>query len=178
MTDAECTFCLIVAGQLPSRVRYEDSDIIVFDNRLRWLPVMLLLVPRAHMTQAEMWSDAAVLSRIGQVAVRLGQEHCPDGFRLLSNIGEDALQTQPHAHLHLLGGARYGTIRAGHGRSMSTAATGACGSPERVSPLEWGLGEYSPNYLVAAPTSIHYTEAHPARVAAQPRAAQTRRSRQ
>ena len=115
MSDAECTFCLIVAGQLPSRVRYEDSDIIVFDNRLRWLPVMLLLVPKAHMTQTEMWSDAAVLSRIGQVAARLGQEHCPDGFRLLSNIGEDALQTQPHAHLHLLGGARMGLYAQGTG---------------------------------------------------------------
>ncbi len=108
MTADNCTFCDIVAGRLPSRVRYEDSDIIVFDNQLNWLPVMLLLVPKAHMTQEEMWSDGAVMSRIGELAIKLGQEYCPNGFRLLSNVGDDALQTQPHGHLHMIGGTYMG----------------------------------------------------------------------
>ena len=38
----------------------------------------------------------------------MGNDICPDGFRLLSNFGNDGLQTQDHAHLHLLGGKRLG----------------------------------------------------------------------
>jgi diadenosine tetraphosphate (Ap4A) HIT family hydrolase len=33
---------------------------------------------------------------------------CPDGYRLLSNFGNDALQTQEHAHLHVIGGTKLG----------------------------------------------------------------------
>ena len=69
---------------------------------------MLLVVPRTHLTQREMWSDAALLGRIGDLAVRFGQELCPGGFRLLSNFGNDALQTQDHAHLHVTGGDHLG----------------------------------------------------------------------
>ena len=108
-TDPDyCTFCEIVAGRLPSRVRYEEDDFVVFDNHLDWVPVMLLLVPKEHMTQVELWTDGPVLSRLGALAVRMGQEHCPNGFRVLSNFGHDSLQTQPHGHLHVVGGTRLG----------------------------------------------------------------------
>ena len=76
---------------------------------------MLLLVPRRHMSQAELWSDAALMSKIGSLAARLGQEHCPRGFRILSNFGADALQTQSHGHLHVIGGAPLGLYVARRG---------------------------------------------------------------
>jgi histidine triad (HIT) family protein len=103
-----CTFCEIVARRLPSRVRYEDDEVLVFDNQLDWVPVMLLLIPKAHMTQAEMWSSGPLMAKLGALAVRLGQERCPNGFRVLSNFGHDALQTQPHGHLHVIGGTHLG----------------------------------------------------------------------
>ena len=108
MDSPYCTFCEIVAGRLPSHIRYEDDEVLVFDNHLRWVPVMLLLVPREHMTQEELWSSGPLLSKLAALAVRLGQEHCPNGFRILSNFGLDALQTQFHGHLHVIGGARLG----------------------------------------------------------------------
>lgn len=74
---------------------------MVFRNRLRWVPVMLLSIPKRHMTQAELWSNAG---RVGEVAVQMGKQHCPGGFRLLSNFGTDAMQSQEHAHVHILGG--------------------------------------------------------------------------
>src|SRR5687768_935255 len=46
-----CVFCNIVAGTEPARIHYQDDDIIVFDNRLRWAPVMILIMPKQHMTQ-------------------------------------------------------------------------------------------------------------------------------
>ena len=105
---ADCEFCGIVAGRLPARVRYSDDDLVVFDNQLTWAPVMLLIVPKRHMTQAEMWSSGDLLARIGSLAVRLGEEHCPNGFRVLSNFGMEALQTQLHGHVHVIGGTPLG----------------------------------------------------------------------
>ena len=108
MGDGQCTFCDIVAGRIPANVRHEDDDVIVFDNELEWVPVMLLLVPRRHMSQGELWSDGALLAKIGALAVRLGRDRCPNGFRILSNFGHDALQTQPHGHVHVIGGSPMG----------------------------------------------------------------------
>ena len=103
-----CTFCDIVAGRLPGNIRFEDDEIVVFDNQLEWVPVMLLLAPRRHMTQTELWGSGALIARMASLAVRMGREHSPGGFRVLSNFGPDALQTQAHGHLHVLGGAYLG----------------------------------------------------------------------
>jgi histidine triad (HIT) family protein len=87
---------------------YEDDLILAFENQLDWFPVMLLIVPREHMTQEGLWRSGDLLARLGEVAVDLGIEHCPRGFRILSNFGHDAIQTQPHGHLHVIGGGRLG----------------------------------------------------------------------
>ena len=108
MTSNYCTFCKIVERQLPSKIEYEDDDIIIFHNQLGWLPVMLLLVPKAHITQAEMWLDGELIARLGKLAIEFGEKFCPEGFRLVSNLGPDAEQSQPHSHLHLIGGRRLG----------------------------------------------------------------------
>jgi histidine triad (HIT) family protein len=100
-----CVFCEIVAGREPAEVLYQDDDIMVFRNRLRWVPVMLLAVPKKHMTQAELWRD---VGGVGEIAVRMGQEHCPRGFRLLSNFGHEAMQSQEHGHVHIIGGTFLG----------------------------------------------------------------------
>lgn len=78
---------------------------IIPNYRLKWVPVMLLSVPKKHMSQTELWSN---MGRVGEMAVRMGQEHCPDGFRLLSNFGFDAMQSQQHGHVHVIGGTFLG----------------------------------------------------------------------
>ena len=100
-----CVFCDIVEHREPADILYEDDEVMVFRNRLRWVPVMLLSVPKKHMSQSELWTD---MGRVGEMAVRMGQEHCPNGFRLLSNFGYDAMQSQPHAHVHVIGGTFLG----------------------------------------------------------------------
>ena len=102
-----CVFCEIVAGREPARVRYLDNDIIAIVNRLTWVPIMLLVMPRRHMSQLEMWSSG-LLTRIGDVATTLGCMYCPNGFRILSNFGYDGLQSQSHGHLHVIGGQYLG----------------------------------------------------------------------
>ena len=100
-----CVFCEIISGREPANILYQDDEVIVFRNLLRWVPIMLLAMPKRHITQAELWSN---MGRVGEVAVEMGQKHCPGGFRLVSNFGRDAMQSQPHAHVHILGGTYLG----------------------------------------------------------------------
>ena len=102
-----CVFCEIVAHRQPATIRYEDEEVTVFDNQLSWVPVMLLVVPRRHMTQEEMWTDP-ISAKVTNVGVKMGLRHCPNGFRLLANFGRDAMQSQEHGHLHIIGGAHLG----------------------------------------------------------------------
>lgn len=102
-----CVFCEIIAGREPARIRYVDDEIIVIVNRLTWVPVMLLAMPKQHLSQLEMWSSG-LMQRLGAVAVDLGCMFCPNGFRILSNFGYDGLQSQSHGHLHIIGGTYLG----------------------------------------------------------------------
>lgn len=100
-----CVFCRIVAGQEPADVIYEDDEIIVIRNLLRWVPVMLLAMTKEHRTQHELWND---IGQVASIAADLGAIHCPNGFRLLSNFGFDGMQSQEHGHLHIVGGVHLG----------------------------------------------------------------------
>ena len=102
---SSCTFCRIIAHEEPAEILFEDEQVVVFRNRLKWAPVMLVVVPTEHRTQEELWQR---LGRIGEVAVEMGRQHCPNGYRLLSNVGADAMQSQHHGHVHVLGGTFLG----------------------------------------------------------------------
>ena len=103
--DQNCAFCKIATKLEYAKIRYEDDEIIAFDNRLQWAPVMLLVIPKQHMTQEDLWKD---IGKVSLVATNLGHEFCPNGFRMLSNFGGDAMQSQPHGHIHVVGGAPLG----------------------------------------------------------------------
>ncbi|HKZ51047.1 MAG TPA: HIT domain-containing protein [Dehalococcoidia bacterium] len=100
-----CTFCNIIARKEPADIRYEDDEVIVFENLLRWVPVMLLVVPKKHLSQEELWQNIGPVAR---VATEMGNKYCPNGFRLLSNFGHNGMQSQPHGHVHVLGGVHLG----------------------------------------------------------------------
>jgi len=104
-SSSNCVFCEIVAGRSPAKVRYLDEDIIVIVNRLTWVPVMLLVMPKKHYTQLELW-NSGLLNRLGSVAAEMGCKYSVGGFRILSNFGPDGMQSQSHGHLHVVGGTR------------------------------------------------------------------------
>ena len=101
-----CVFCNIVAGKEPANIIYQDDDYIVIQNVLRWAPVMLLAMTKVHKTQAELWNED--IGNVGKIAQAIGTRVCPGGFRLLSNFGYDAMQSQEHGHLHIVGGTHLG----------------------------------------------------------------------
>ena len=100
-----CVFCEIVARREPATIHYEDDDVIVIKNKLTWAPIMLLAMPKKHILQEDLWKDAG---KVGRVAVELGKKFCPNGYRLISNVGRDAMQSQQHGHIHIVGGFHLG----------------------------------------------------------------------
>tara|TARA_Y100000996_G_scaffold415509_1_gene410684 strand:- start:2978 stop:3361 length:384 start_codon:yes stop_codon:yes gene_type:complete len=113
MKNNECTFCDIISENEPATYIHKEKDFIVFENNLHWFPTQLLLVPAIHMTQKELWNNKNLISKISQYANKTGEERCPNGYRILSNFGYDGMQTQPHAHVHLIGGVNLGLYMNG-----------------------------------------------------------------
>jgi histidine triad (HIT) family protein len=105
--DRNCVFCRISEGQEPAKYRYLDNELMVIVNKLTWVPLMLLVMPRDHMTQIQLWSSK-LLTRMGDLAVDMGAMYAPNGFRILSNFGRDGMQSQSHGHLHVIGGTDLG----------------------------------------------------------------------
>ncbi|NCB39368.1 MAG: histidine triad nucleotide-binding protein [Erysipelotrichia bacterium] len=102
----QCLFCKIVAGEIPADVVYHDDSVVAFRDINPQAPVHLLVIPVQHIDRltSEAASDGKMLSQVFSVIARLAREHgLEKGFRVVSNCGEDAGQTVPHLHFHVLG---------------------------------------------------------------------------
>lgn len=107
MQDANCIFCRIARGELPSRKVYEDDDILAFHDINPLSAVHFLLIPKRHLATLMDASDehAAVLGKMMVLAPRLAREQgSTDGFRLILNTGRIGRQEVDHVHLHVIGG--------------------------------------------------------------------------
>lgn len=111
--DPDCVFCKIVAGQIPARKVYEDSELLAFHDIAPWAPVHFMIIPREHiasMMQVQARHEA-LLGRMLMLAPRLAMEqgcnpYPEGGFRLQINTGTEAGQEVHHLHLHVVGGPR------------------------------------------------------------------------
>jgi len=114
-----CIFCKIAAKQIPSKLIYEDDDLIVFHDIRPAAPVHLLIVPKQHIPTLSDCSEshAALLGKMMLLAPKLAeQEGCAykvdnsgngsGGFKTLFNTGPDGGQEVYHLHLHVIGGPR------------------------------------------------------------------------
>jgi len=106
--SADCIFCKIVAGEIPSRKIYEDEDIFVFHDIRPVAPVHFMLIPKRHVASLAECDEShqAVLGKILLLAPRLAREQgLADGFRTAINTGRGGGQEVFHLHVHVIGGA-------------------------------------------------------------------------
>ena len=108
MSSADCLFCKIVAGQIPSSRVYEDDVCYAFNDISPQAPTHVLIVPREHIDSLDKASEANK-SMIGHVilkAAEIAREKgfSDDGYRVVINTNADGGQTVFHLHIHLLGG--------------------------------------------------------------------------
>jgi len=109
---ADCVFCAIAAGRIPSRRVHEDEEFFAFHDIHPQAPTHVLVIPRRHIgSLAELTdADAPLMGRLAALAARIARELGLEagGYRWVVNCGEGAGQTVPHLHLHLLGGRTFG----------------------------------------------------------------------
>jgi histidine triad (HIT) family protein len=110
---ADCLFCGIVAGDVPADVVRTDELTVAFRDINPNAPVHVLVVPKKHIVNAgHVTADdaadvAAMLVTAKAVADAEGIGGDDRGYRLVFNVGPDALNSVPHLHLHLLGGRTF-----------------------------------------------------------------------
>jgi histidine triad (HIT) family protein len=110
VSDDTCLFCGIVSGDVPAEVVRTDDATVAFRDINPAAPVHVLVVPRRHITDASTVTaeDGPVLAEMllaaRAVADAAGLAVPERGYRLVFNIGPDALMSIPHLHLHVLGG--------------------------------------------------------------------------
>ena len=110
--DPACIFCKILAGELPSEEVASTDGAYAFRDIQPGAPTHVLVVPRQHIPDASAIrpEHAAMVTDMLQLAQRVAEIEgvSERGYRLVLNVGEDALNSVPHLHLHLLGGRRLG----------------------------------------------------------------------
>ena len=112
MTDSDCLFCKILAGEVPSDEVMSSENTYAFRDINPGAPTHVLVVPRRHITSAATVTadDGPILAELITTAQQVAsQEGIADsGYRLVVNVGDDALNSVPHLHVHVLGGKRLG----------------------------------------------------------------------
>ena len=108
---ADCLFCKIAAGEIPSTKIYEDKLVYAFLDISPQAPKHILVIPRAHITSAaDITAENAHLAGACFAAIaKIAEEQgLGGGFRVITNCGEDGAQSVGHLHFHVLGGKKLG----------------------------------------------------------------------
>ncbi len=102
---ADCVFCKIIAGELPSCKIYEDDLVLSFMDIAPLSVGHSLVIPKNHYeTFPEVPPDeaAAVAAAMLKVAPAVVASQNADGFNLLLANGACAGQVVPHVHFHIV----------------------------------------------------------------------------
>lgn len=112
--SADCIFCKIVAGAIPSTKVYEDDQVVAFNDIQPQAPVHVLVIPKKHIASVNDLSaeDSAIAGRILMVAQQVARETgvAETGYRVITNTGKNAGQVVHHLHFHVMGGKPLGHL--------------------------------------------------------------------
>ena len=98
----------IINREIPAKIVYEDDDVLAFHDADPKAPVHALIIPKRLIVRLSeaVEGDEALLGRllatVPKIAPLLGV--VKSGYRVVINNGEDAGETVPHLHVHVLGG--------------------------------------------------------------------------
>lgn len=103
----DCLFCSIANGEIPSNKVYEDEYVYAFRDINPQAPVHILVIPKKHLSsilECDSETAARLVSAVQAIARQEGIDR--DGFRVVSNVGENGRQSVKHLHFHILGGKK------------------------------------------------------------------------
>ena len=105
----DCVFCKIASGEIPTDAIYEDENLIAFNDLDPQAPIHFLVIPKKHITSLATLdeADSLLIGKIMLVIQKLAKENNLEGYRVVTNIGEEGGQSVPHLHFHVLGGRAF-----------------------------------------------------------------------
>ena len=106
MKDANCLFCKIIDGEIPSTKVYEDDYVFAFRDINPQAPVHVLVDPKAHIACTAEINSLHVAKCFEAIAKIAKSEGLDQGYRVINNCGEYGGQTVMHLHFHLIGGVK------------------------------------------------------------------------
>lgn len=111
MPNADCIFCKITRGELPSQRVLEDDLTIAFRDIRPQAPTHVIVIPRAHFDSLWEEIDERLAGRLLRNAAEVARkEGLEKGWRLIANTREHGGQEVQHLHLHVLGGRPLGRM--------------------------------------------------------------------
>jgi len=115
MYDQNNIFARILRNEIPCSKVYEDDYAFAFNDIEPAAPVHVLVLPKGDYIsfddfakRAEPADIAGFFTAIQKIAQQLGVDKT--GYRLITNHGEDASQSVPHFHVHILAGCALGKL--------------------------------------------------------------------
>jgi histidine triad (HIT) family protein len=105
MSDPDCIFCKIVAGEIPSHKIDEDDKTLAFMDINPWTRGHALVIPKEHSRNIyDIDPDdlAALLATAQRVARRMRDRLGCDGINVLQSSEPVAMQTVFHTHVHVI----------------------------------------------------------------------------
>ena len=102
---ADCVFCMIRDGKIPSAKVYDDERTLAFMDINPLTRGHCLVATKAHaatLYDAEVEDLKAAIATAKKVAGALRKALTPDGLNVLQANGAAAFQSVPHFHLHLI----------------------------------------------------------------------------
>ena len=112
MSQDDCLFCRMVAGEVTVEKILENQDFIAIRDIYPKAPVHALVIPRFHIDSLNDIGQASpelckgLLQFLVEVADSLGVKAA--GYRVINNVGSGGGQVIFHLHWHLLSGAPVG----------------------------------------------------------------------
>jgi histidine triad (HIT) family protein len=108
MTEQNCLFCKIIAGEIPGEFVHQDDLCVVIRDLNPQAPRHVLVIPREHLVSLDEASrkDEAMLGHLLRVGARIANDEglAESGYRTVVNTGAGAGQSVFHLHVHVLGG--------------------------------------------------------------------------
>jgi len=107
----DCLFCRISSKEIPSKVVYEDDEIMAFEDINSQAPLHVLLIPKKHVETLNDFEekDAVLIGKMFLKAKKIAKDKgvSDGGYRVVVNCNKDAGQEVFHMHMHLLGGRKF-----------------------------------------------------------------------
>jgi histidine triad (HIT) family protein len=104
--EGKTIFEKIISREIPADIVFENDIAVIIRDINPQAPVHVLIIPKRRIDRIEAAQDGdeELLGKLLIMARDFAKSHNLTGFRLVVNNGQQAGETVPHLHIHLLSG--------------------------------------------------------------------------